>query len=137
MSTPILIIEDEIFLALDIERILEDAGYEVAGIAADRAEAIAAAASARVAFVDINLRDGLTGALIANDLAEAYGITVVYVTANPSQINPRAPGALGVVEKPFRDSAILQAAALATGREPAGQVEPRDVRLFPDFSPPA
>ena len=34
MSKTALIVEDEIFVALDLERILTDAGYEVAAIAA-------------------------------------------------------------------------------------------------------
>ena len=34
MTKTALIVEDEIFVALDLERILVDAGYDVAGIAA-------------------------------------------------------------------------------------------------------
>jgi CheY-like chemotaxis protein len=112
-TQPILIVEDEMFLALDIEHILKSGGYTVAGIAADRAEAMAAANGASIAFVDVNLRDGPTGPGIARDLAERYGITVVYVTANPSQIGARARGAVGVVAKPFREDSILHAACIA------------------------
>ena len=36
MSKTALIVEDEIFVALDLERILLDAGYHVHAIAADR-----------------------------------------------------------------------------------------------------
>ena len=112
-TQPILIIEDEMFLAMDIEHILQTGGYTVAGIATDRAEAMAAAEGARIAFVDVNLRDGPSGPGIARDLAERYGITVVYVTANPAQIGCRARGAVGVVAKPFREDSILHAASLA------------------------
>jgi CheY-like chemotaxis protein len=112
-ADPILIVEDEMFLALDIENILQSGGYTVAGIAADRAEAMAAASGARIAFVDVNLRDGPTGPGIARDLADRHGITVVYLTANPSQIGAQARGAVGVVTKPFREDSILYAASLA------------------------
>ncbi len=43
MRKSALIVEDEIFVALDLERILTDAGYSVAAIAADAHEALAAA----------------------------------------------------------------------------------------------
>jgi len=112
-ADPILIVEDEIFLALDIENILQSGGYIVAGIASDRAEALAAADGAKIAFVDVNLRDGPTGPDIARELADRHGITVVYLTANPSQIGAQARGAVGVLEKPFREDSILRAASLA------------------------
>lgn len=130
---PILIVEDEMFLAMDIERILVDAGYTIAGIATDRAEAMASADKAKIAFVDVNLRDGPTGPAIACDLAEKYGVTVVYVTANPTQIDPRAPGAVGVVSKPFRDASILRAASLAVGANDAEDLRPDpNIILFSD-----
>ena len=43
MSKKILIVEDEIFVALEIEQIVQDAGFDVGGIAADREAAMAAA----------------------------------------------------------------------------------------------
>lgn len=119
MSKTALIIEDEIFVALDLERILTDAGYKVAGIAADSDQALAAAPECEIAFVDINLRDGPTGPQIAERIARDYGVKVVFVTANPAQIGIPSE-ALGYVRKPFSDRAILAAAALASGiGEPA------------------
>ena len=74
MTPSVLIVEDEIFVASDIARILEDAGYRVAAIAADRKEALEAGPKAQIALVDINLRDGIT--VITNlhtlDTARAY-----------------------------------------------------------------
>jgi len=112
MTKTALIVEDEIFVALDLERILVDAGYAVAAIAADRDGAIAAASQCSFAFVDINLRDGPTGPEIAERIAREYNVKVVFVTANPSQIGENSP-ALGYIRKPFSESAILAAAALA------------------------
>lgn len=112
MTKTVLIVEDEIFVALDLERILVNAGYAVAAITADRASALEAAPAADFAFVDVNLRDGPTGPEIASRIAADHGITVVFVTANPAQIdNPHC--ALGYVRKPFSEGAILAAAALA------------------------
>jgi CheY-like chemotaxis protein len=109
----VLIVEDEILVALDLERILEDAGYHVAAIAADQREALSAASDVELAFVDLNLRDGATGPQIARDLAQRHGVRIVYVTANPSQIGEPAATAIGCIRKPFREDAILAAAALA------------------------
>ncbi len=116
MTKTALIVEDEIFVALDLERILMDAGYGVAGIAADRDSAIAAAPGCNFAFVDINLRDGPTGPEIAKRMAQDYGVKVVFVTANPSQIGDAE--CLGYIRKPFSDAAILAAAALACNDDP-------------------
>jgi CheY-like chemotaxis protein len=116
MTNTALIVEDEIFVALDLERILIDAGYDVAGIAADRESAIAAAPGCSFAFVDINLRDGPTGPEIAKRMADDYGVKVVFVTANPSQIGNVE--CLGYIRKPFSDAAILAAAALACEDHP-------------------
>lgn len=109
----VLIIEDEIFIAMEIERILEDAGYHVVAIAADQPEALRAAPEAQVAFVDLNLRDGPTGPETARQIASLYGLKVVYVTANPAQIGEPAPTAISCIRKPFTADAITAAAALA------------------------
>jgi CheY-like chemotaxis protein len=116
MSKTALIVEDEIFVALDLERILVDAGYEVAAIAADSESAMKAAPDCGFAFVDVNLRDGATGPTIARRIAAEYGVKVVFVTANPAQIGA-GDGALGYIRKPFTERAILAAAALATESE--------------------
>lgn len=117
-TTPsILIVEDEIFVALDIERVLTDSGYPVGGIAMDRQEALMLGDGCTIALVDINLRDGRTGPQIAADLYERYAIRSVFVTANPAQIGTPPNGALGYVCKPF-DGNMLRSAiewALADG----------------------
>lgn len=116
MGKTALIVEDEIFVALDLERILTEAGYTVAGIAADRETALAAADQCAFAFVDVNLRDGPSGPAIARTMAREHGVKVVFVTANPAQIID-AP-AVGFVRKPFNERAIRAAASHASGEEP-------------------
>ncbi|HEX7853327.1 MAG TPA: response regulator [Sphingobium sp.] len=111
VSSPstILIVEDEVFVALDIERVLTEYGYAVGGIAMDHAEALQYAEGCTLALVDINLRDGRTGTRIAADLYEKYRIRSVFVTANPGQIGTPPTGALGYLCKPF-DGRMLRAA---------------------------
>ena len=84
------------------------------------ASALQAAPGCGFAFVDVNLRDGPTGPRIAEQIARDYGVKVVFVTANPAQIDCGRDCALGYIRKPFSESAILAAAALAAeGRSPA------------------
>ena len=119
MSKTALIVEDEIFVALDLERILTEAGYQVAAIAADSQSAIDAAPNVSFAFVDVNLRDGATGPDLAERMARDYGVKVVFVTANPAQIGAQSDCALGYIRKPFSESSILAAASLAVSGQTA------------------
>jgi CheY-like chemotaxis protein len=114
-SPSVLIVEDEIFVALDIERVLTDSGYAVGGIAMDRQEALLLGNGCTVALVDINLRDGRTGPQIAAELYERYAIKSVFVTANPAQIGSPPTGALGYVCKPFDGHMLRSAIEWAIG----------------------
>lgn len=134
MPATALIVEDEIFVALDLERILTDAGYEVKAIAADRVGALEAADDCSFALVDINLRDGPTGPELARTLARDYGVKVVFVTANPGQI-AHPSGALGYVRKPFSEQAILAAAAVASTGAPVRAITDDFVLLDPSAPP--
>jgi DNA-binding response OmpR family regulator len=121
MSSRIIIVEDEIFIALEIQSVLEDMGYEVVGIAPDAAEARRlGAAKPDIALVDLNLRDGLTGPQIGKLLSEEFGISVIFVTANPRVLGAGVPGTLGVVEKPadgdLIGAAVTYAECLREGR---------------------
>jgi DNA-binding response OmpR family regulator len=118
MYKRVLIVEDEIFVALEIEQVVEAAGFAVQAIAADRAAALAAAADCDIALVDLNLRDGPTGPQIGMQLASQYGVRVIYVTANPAQIGDASVAALGVIAKPFRAQSISAALKLAALDEP-------------------
>lgn len=118
MSKKVLIVEDEIFVALEIEQIVEDAGFAVGAIAADREAALAGAVDCDIALVDLNLRDGPTGPQIGIELAARHGIRVIYVTANPAQIGDASVAALGVITKPFRAHSISAALRLAANDQP-------------------
>ena len=123
MSRTALIVEDEIFVALDLERILTDAGYTVVAIAADREEALQVADQCQFAFVDVNLRDGPSGPAIARAIAAEHGVRVAFVTANPAQIDHPTP-ALGYLRKPFSEAQVLAAAALASNDDAIAPDQP-------------
>lgn len=134
MPKRVLIVEDEIFVALEIEQVVELAGLEVGAIAADQTAALAAAADCDIALVDLNLRDGPTGPQIGMQLASQYGVRVIYVTANPAQIGDASVAAMGVVTKPFRSQSIRAALELAATDDP--DPYSADIAGFTPFLPP-
>ncbi len=114
MSARILIIEDEFLVALDMQVGLEDAGHEVVGVGDDWSSALRLAErNPGVALVDINLCDGATGPSIGAWLGQEIGCTVIFVTANPRQIDIPIPGALGVLIKPVDSRQVVEAVAFA------------------------
>lgn len=115
MNAAVLIVEDEMLVALQLEDIVSDAGHHVVGVVADRSSLGTMTDAPQVALVDLNLRDGATGCRIARDLSRTFGTKIIYVTANPAQIEEPAPTAVGVIEKPFSPAAILTAIHLALG----------------------
>ncbi|WP_170976489.1 response regulator [Rhizobium sp. FKL33] len=116
----VLIVEDEIFVALELESILEELGHVVVGIAADTRKAIELAAlSVDVALVDYNLRDGATGAALGQRLAREFGIKVIFQTANPTSLGKGVPGTIGVLSKPHDADQVENAIDFVTGRSPS------------------
>ena len=113
----ILIVEDEYLVAADLEASLEELGYSSVGIAPDLDAALALAVhKPDLALVDIHLRDGRTGPMIAERLARDYGIAVLFVTANPRMaLDANTPGIIGVLNKPCREEVVAAAVDYALG----------------------
>ncbi len=130
MTCRILVVEDEIFVATEIEHIIDDMGYETAGIAADQTSALALANQTDVALVDLNLIDGPTGIAIGRKLAQ-QGVSVLFMTANPSQLGEGVPGTIGVMPKPVIDQELRAAVEFAVAQHEAkNATPPRRLRLF-------
>jgi CheY-like chemotaxis protein len=115
----VLIVEDELLIALDLESIVLELGHEVIGPARSFPEAIELAREAEVALVDVQLADGRTGPSIAERLANGYGVTVVFMTGNPEMVRD-SRNAVGVVSKPHWPAKVSEAldyaAAVRWGR---------------------
>ena len=136
MPRNILVVEDEIFVAAEIEHVVEDMGHHPIGIAADERTALALAAQAEVALVDLNLQDGPTGIRIGRILAQTHGVTVLFMTANPSQLGDGVPGTVGVLPKPVSERELRAAVEYAVARREASEaIPPARLRLF-DWSDP-
>ncbi|QNM82704.1 response regulator [Sphingomonas sabuli] len=131
MTARILIVEDEMLVALEMEAILEDSGHCPVGIAPDLESAQGFFDDQLdLALVDLNLRDGLTGPEIGRLLGER-GVPVVFVTANPRQLGDKVVGAIGVITKPTDHATLLAAVEYALGRLEGREVEaPPALQLF-------
>jgi DNA-binding response OmpR family regulator len=131
MTYNILIVEDEMLVACDMQDILELNGYCCAGIAPDLATAAEYFDhSLDLALVDLNLRDGLTGPQIGERLSSA-GVPVIFITANPAQIGDGVAGTIGVLSKPTDEATLIDAVAYALERtvDPR-RAPPPALRLF-------
>lgn len=124
MTASVMIVEDEMLVAADMEATIEELGHRCVGIATDTMAAVRLAEKQPdIALVDLNLSDGQTGAQIGEALAKR-GIAVVFVTANPRIIADGVPGALGVLSKPCDESCIESVISYAYARRRGIVVDP-------------
>jgi len=107
----VLIVEDEALLAMELEGLVEDAGHHVVGCAASSRQALELVdtVEADLAFVDMNLGDGPTGADVADYIREQKTSMVVFLTANPRRIPDDFAGAVGVIAKPYTMGGLMAA----------------------------
>jgi DNA-binding response OmpR family regulator len=132
MDPTILIVEDEFLVALEMQSILEEHGYRVAGIAADLQGPLRSAnGSIDLALVDLNLRDGLTGPEIGLRLASEHKAGVLFIMANPRLLGDGITGTIGVLTKPTDEESLLAAVGFALRRRQGQPAEPpRSLRCF-------
>ncbi|MBY5485377.1 response regulator [Rhizobium leguminosarum bv. viciae] len=107
----LLIVEEEPGIALVIEEVAIDAGFEITGIAGDMSEALELGSEADIAIIDVRLGDGLTGPSIARALFSGFGLGVVYFTLNPDLVEN--PEGRAVVTKPASPERIVDALSMA------------------------
>src|SRR5215813_14040004 len=110
-----LIVEDEILIALDLERAMADLGYEVCGIAANdsRARALAIKDHPDIVLMDVCLSGGREGIETGRWLREVCGTSVVFVTSQVDadtvqRIQEQVPGA-PIVPKPLYGDKLARA----------------------------
>ena len=114
----ILIVEDDLLIATEMEAALTDAGFEITGIVTTGDEAIASACARApdLAVVDIRLagvRDGVNTAL---ELFRSYGIRCIFASAySDAQARRRAEPAapLGWLNKPYTMTSLTDLARAA------------------------
>src|SRR4051812_22103991 len=106
----VLVIEDEFLVALDMETILGEAGFEIVGPAGSVAEALRLIATDRpdAALLDNNLNGESAGA-VADELREQR-IPFAFVSGNDRASLPPAFDGVLLVRKPYDASRLVETA---------------------------
>lgn len=116
--TSVLIVEDELVTALDLERVLTRFGYEVLGVVPTGEEALTLAAEHEpdVAVLDVRLAGPMDGVDVAAALRRRSGTPAVFLSANSDDATvARAADAeaYGFLTKPFNERELRNAIELA------------------------
>jgi DNA-binding response OmpR family regulator len=135
----VLIVEDEVLLAMELELVLADGGHEVIGHAmtCDDALALAKEKNPDIAFVDIHLLDGPTGIAACEKIRKETAASVVFLSANASRIPHDFAGAVGVIGKPYSMAGINSAIDYLTegiADPPPRKARPTSLTLAPAFA---
>ncbi|MGH6916143.1 MAG: response regulator [Geminicoccaceae bacterium] len=123
----ILIVQDDPLLAAALRIVVEDAGYEVVGLARDTAGADRLATQHRpaLAIVDMMLEIDVDGVATATALKQKHGLEILITTGFPDSVTQREgvdAFACAIVKKPYSDEEILEAVKRCLG--PAGGAKP-------------
>lgn len=114
--SPVMIIEDEKIIALDIASIVEEMGHKVVGIAEREKDAVALAQRTRphLILADIQLKDGDNGIAAVQRILLDHDTPVIFITAYPEQLlTGEAPEPAFVIAKPFAPETVKAAISQA------------------------
>jgi CheY-like chemotaxis protein len=135
----ILIVEDEVLVAMQLGFIVRDVGCCDVGHAmtCDEAVELARALHPDLALVDVHLRDGPTGIEAARLIAENCGVVALFMTANVKRLPADFAGACGVIGKPYSEASARAAltylqVCLHQGRAPG--LPPVGLTLAPPYA---
>ena len=109
IATDVLIIEDETFIAMDLEGLVQSLGHRVLGVARTHSEALALGKSKRPGLIlaDIQLADGSSGLDAVNDLLRVFQVPVIFITAYPERfLTGERPEPAFLIAKPFQPATV-------------------------------
>jgi CheY-like chemotaxis protein len=104
IRTDVLIIEDEPFIALDLQSLVEEQGHRVVDVARTHREALEAVRREKPGLIlaDIQLADGSSGLEAVNQILESVSIPVIFITAYPERfLTGTPPEPAFLITKPF------------------------------------
>lgn len=112
-ATSVMIIEDEAFIARDLEKIVQELGHRVSHKARTRDEAVIGIreVGADLVLADMQLLDGSSGIDAVNTIIGQTGaLPVIFITAFPEQlIGGQRPGPTFLICKPFEPVEVRDA----------------------------
>jgi DNA-directed RNA polymerase specialized sigma24 family protein len=109
IATGVLIIEDEMLIAMDLETLVESLGHRVVGTARTHAEATAIAKAKRPGLIlaDIQLADGSSGLDAVNEMLSSFEVPVIFITAYPERfLTGERPEPAFLIAKPFQPAMV-------------------------------
>jgi CheY-like chemotaxis protein len=109
IATDVLIIEDETFIAMDLEGLVENLGHHVLGVARTHAAAVTLAKTKRPGLIlaDIQLADGSSGLEAVNELLKSFEVPVIFITAYPERfLTGERPEPAFLIAKPFQPATV-------------------------------
>jgi len=109
IATDVLIIEDEAFIAMDLEGLVESLGHRTVGVARTHKEAVALATRRRPGLIlaDIKLADGSSGLDAVNELLQTFEVPVIFITAYPERfLTGERPEPAFLIAKPFQPATV-------------------------------
>jgi response regulator NasT len=116
----VLIAEDEALIRLDLKEMLEEAGYDVVGEAADGQQAIDLTEELRPDLVILDVKmPGMDGITAAEQIVSTAAAPVIMLTAfSQRELVERAAeaGAMAYLVKPFDKSDLIPAIEVAISR---------------------
>jgi response regulator NasT len=117
-----VVAEDQALIRLDLERLLEAAGFDVCGLARDGQEAVELALELRPDLVVLDVKmPRLDGVEAARRILAGGFVPIVMLTAfGYGELISRAvdAGVVGFVVKPFKESTLIEALHEALERAP-------------------
>jgi CheY-like chemotaxis protein len=116
IATDVLIIEDETFIAMDLESLVKNLGHNVIGVARTHADAVALAKNRKPGLIlaDIQLADGSSGLEAVNELLKTFEVPVVFITAYPERfLTGERPEPAFLISKPFQPAMVSAVASQA------------------------
>ena len=116
IATDVLIIEDETFIAMDLESLVKNLGHNVIGVARTHSDAVALAKNKKPGLIlaDIQLADGSSGLEAVNELLRTFEVPVVFITAYPERfLTGERPEPAFLISKPFQPAMVSAVASQA------------------------
>lgn len=116
IATDVLIIEDETFIAMDLESLVRNLGHNVIGVARTHSDAVALAKTRQPGLIlaDIQLADGSSGLDAVNDMIAAFPVPVIFITAYPERLlTGERPEPAFLITKPFQADTVKAAISQA------------------------
>ena len=126
----LLIVEDQVLLAMELKGELEDGGYQVLELADRHQEGLDLAREIKpdLALVNIGLADGDDGVALARDL-KALGVPVLFISGQPDKAKLAKAVGIASLPKPYSPSEMVEAVGYIFRHEHGDESRPGPSRL--------